>query len=67
MFRSVRAVPHIEIERESDPARVSLFTVNSLGTLLLYPPIAVVMLQRRERPLRSMSRRLLDHLIGKRE
>src|SRR5262249_6397722 len=28
MFRSVRAVPH-EIERESDPARVSLFTVNS--------------------------------------
>src|SRR5262249_38991068 len=29
MFRSVRALPHIEIERESDPARVSLFTVNS--------------------------------------
>src|SRR6516162_9151216 len=26
---SLRALPHIEIERESDPARVSLFTVNS--------------------------------------
>src|SRR5262245_2184493 len=29
MFRSVRALPHIEIERESDPASFSLFTVNS--------------------------------------
>src|SRR6516162_8794476 len=28
MFRSVQAVPN-EIERESDPARASLFTVNS--------------------------------------
>jgi hypothetical protein len=30
MFRCVRAVPYFEIERESDPATVSLFTVNSL-------------------------------------
>src|SRR6516164_8425915 len=29
MFRFVRALPHIEIERKSDPARVSLCTVNS--------------------------------------
>ena len=31
MFRSVRAVPHIEIEGESDPARVSLFHGELLG------------------------------------
>jgi hypothetical protein len=37
MFRSVRAVPHIEIERESDPARVSLFHGELLGTLLRAP------------------------------
>ena len=29
MFPSVRANPHIEIGRENDPPRVSLFTVNS--------------------------------------
>ena len=34
MFRSVLAVPHIEIEGESDPARVSLFHGELLGTLL---------------------------------
>src|SRR4029077_16549358 len=34
MFRSVRAVPHIEIEGESDPARVSHFRGELLGTLL---------------------------------
>ncbi len=31
MFRSVRAVPHIEIEGENDPARVSLFHGELLG------------------------------------
>jgi hypothetical protein len=36
MFRSVRAVPHIEIERESDPARGLPLHGELLGTLLLW-------------------------------
>jgi hypothetical protein len=39
MFRSVRAVPHIEIERESDRARGSLFTVNSSEHCWLQYPL----------------------------
>src|ERR1700719_480708 len=43
MLPSVRAVPHIEIERESDPARVCLFTVNSSEHCRAHAPRSTIM------------------------